>query len=181
MTSAANSLPTACPAWQWRKRRSSGLFGGEPAVLGLCGRCPYGADEGGLPRVKIMSPMMPTGRRSRRAIWPALTCPIPPPPGVRLGPQLAEVLPAPWRWGEKLHCPEWEQDTRTFRRRHPAADESGLTFGTRVPCLYPAVLWRGLEACTRKGDRVLDLGVRQRHPSHCRPVPGSRSGGQGGH
>lgn len=64
MTSAANSLPTACPGLAVEEEEEFRAFlGGEPAVLGLCGRCPYGADEG-VSRVKIYVTDDADGRRS---------------------------------------------------------------------------------------------------------------------
>lgn len=61
--------------------------------------------------------------------------------------------------GEKLYIvPEWERDTADI----PAGAtrllmNPGLTFGTGSHASTQLCL-EGLEACTRKGDRVLDLG-----------------------
>ena len=65
----------------------------------------------------------------------------------------------PMAVGEKLYIvPEWERDTADI----PAGAtrllmNPGLTFGTGSHASTQLCL-EGLEACTRKGDRVLDLG-----------------------
>ena len=136
-----------------------GLPGGEPPVLGLCGRGPLLDQMKGVSWVKLYVTDDADGQAQLKTYLAGIDLPYTTIlRGVRLGPQLAEVLP-PLAIGKRLYIvPEWGAGHRRHPRRgHPAADEPRPHLRHRVPCLHPAVPG-GVEAHVQPGDRVLDLG-----------------------
>ncbi len=183
-----NSLPTACAAGRGRKEGGvSGAFWRRTGSIGTMWTMPIREQMKGVSRVKIyVTDGCRRAGAAEGAIWPAFDLPYTNrrPPGVRLGPQLAEVLPA-HGGGEKLYIvPEWERDNRgTFPPApNPVADEIGALPSAPGPMpVYPAVLGRGLRPVPGRGTGCWTWGAAAAIYSHCCPVPAEPvSGGRGG-